>query len=498
MAANSVFIDISLKDKFSPAASKVNRSLTKVRRGFKGLSRDADLSAQSLGRSKSSLLALGRLKGLAGGLLGTAAVTAGFKASLKNFATLELATLNVLSLVTDADEKVKFKPIFEGLIKDAGKFGFTVDEAGKALFDQVSQAGFNAQSLKNYKGGLELAIGGNANFADSITVVNKLLENFPELANNAEKAGSILFTGQVFGSTNVGELARVLPEAAGIVAAAGISADQFVSLVSLSTKKLGGTASAGIAFRAFVDTFDKVTRGSDQFKALKRLRLPTNVVEFQKIGIDEVLAIIAEVRQGTDRQRLDLSQAFTEVRAKKFLNVVNDEFLRQNTKVIAAMERNFRLSLGLKPSFEAIANSLSTSISSLGQAITQISSIVGEVFAPAVNSLTDTLLGFLERVEARGGKFGGLATETALGAGDKFASGFFGSPVTSFINDAFGNAGPDALRDTSLFGFKPFAPPGGDAGVARVDIVVGTTGNATVESTAVTSEGLDVGVQRGN
>lgn len=502
MAANSVFITVSLRNKFSKAGAQITGSVGKMRQGFRGLGRDADASGRAIKRSQNNITALGKLKGV----LGTAAVIGGGRAALRSFATLETATLNVLSLVTKADDKIRLKGVFESMIQDAGKLGFSVDEAGKALFDQVSQAGFGANSLANYRGGMELAIGGNAQFADSITVINKLLENFPELAGDAKRAGSFLFTGQVFGSTNVAELARTLPEAAGIVSAVGVTAAQLITSVSLSTKRLGGTASAGIAFQSFIDSFSKVTKGSDQFKALKRLGLPKNAVEFEQVGLEEVLRILSVKRKGNQRERLDVSQAFTETRAKRFLNVIDQQFLGQFDQVLRDMDSNFKKGVGLQASYLALADSMGNSMSSTSQSIDRIMQMLGAQLAPTMKGFADGLENLIIRTDKRGGGLRSFAAETASTFGSEMADvmrirkrAIVRTLLPEFAENLIGLRKSGELSGQEKFQNRFNSVLSGTATPnAKLDIAVSASGGSSVDSIGITSEGLDTGVQRGN
>lgn len=453
--ASTAKIDITGNDQLSRIAKKAGRAM----KGFKGeVGRAGDAMVKFNKTSKKThtgMKALGKLKGV----LTVAAVAAVATKGLSAAATAETAALKVLSNVTSVAEKDRLRPIIQAALEDAGKLGIPMNEAGDALFTMTSQMGTADKVFKQFRGSMKLSVGGFANFQSSVSVTNKLMEQFGDLGGDAEKTARQIFQAQVLGDTDVNALALALPTAAGAAKTAGLKSAEFLSLISASSKRTKNTAGSAESLKALISSFQNVTAGGDREKAFAELGIAPGTENLQKQGLVNILQQIVSKR-GTEGGQALIDRAFTGDGAKTFLNNVDQGMVDAIVSGTKKIEEGSALDL----SFNDVSKSIAVEQGKLASAMDKAMATVGTQMVPALQSLTDGIE---------------LAQQEAE-AGNSFIFHAIGNSLASLTNNLTGNV--QAMEDYR-------AERRRDLGIAV------TLDNNTDTPASVKTSGADTGVQ---
>lgn len=386
---NTVAIDFRGTGQLHRVTKKNKKGMTGLRREFRKTDKEARRTNRTLGKTKKKLDGVGRssrkFKGGGLGLKAPTAAAAGIGAllfagkGLSEAAKLEFGIAKVMSLVRDPKDQAAYQKKIESIIRENVRLGRSVEEVTEAVFQQISAAGLSQESFDNLGQGMKLAIGGFADSGQSIKAVTKLLANFPELAGDASKAANILFTGQVFGQTDVGELANRLPQLASLAAAQGLSAQETVALVSLLTKKLGTTGQAATATRGLILSLSQSTE--EARKTLQGLGVPATIQEFQRLGLEEsLLALNRAALIAPEKMR----QAIPEVEALTAAFALNKNAIGELRTIRQAMDEDILRGTGLNDSFNRVMGTQTVQMAQAREAANELAGVMGEGLAPGV------------------------------------------------------------------------------------------------------------------
>lgn len=396
-------------------ARDTNRQVNKTGKSFKGAGRAGAASSRRVGgavrgRGGASLIGGGALVGGAA-LAGAVGGGLAFSKALDEAAKLELGIARVMSLVRDPADQAKFRDKIESIIRDNTRLGRSVEEVSAALFKQISQQGLSEQSFENLNAGMQLAIGGFAESQGAISAVNKLLANFEELGGDASKAANLLFTGQVFGDTDISALAATFPKVAGLAASQGLGAAETIALVSVLTRKLGTTGQAVTATRGLILSLSQSTDAAR--KELRRLGVPSTVQEFQKLGLEESLL---RLNKAATAQPELMRKIIPEVEALSAAFALDEKAIGDVLKIQRAMNDDIEKGTGLADSFNRVLNTTTVKRQQAAQARGELFGVFGEGVAPSVNRQLDEFTSLAADVVdlGVGGAFRKRAAQDAL------------------------------------------------------------------------------------
>lgn len=371
------------KDQFTAMAGRISSAMDKIGNATDRTSAAARRGEAAQKRHRDVLGGMGRRLGaMAAGLVGVQT----FRHILSETATVEDAINKVMSLIRDPADQKKYRSKIEEIIVQNQRLGRSAAEIGEALFLQVSQMGTSDQSFTNFAEGVKLAIGGFAGLEASITGVNKVLENYPQLAGDARLAANILNAAQRSGSTNVQEMSMALPDVLGIGSSQNIGAEELAATVAILSKSLKSTAGAAVATRGLIYALAQPEKESAA--RLRRVGIEPTPQEIERIGWVAQLRKLTAVIQA----RPDL--------AKKL--VPNSEGLAAAAKLdkatLDAIERvagearaDYETGLGLQQSFERVQMSASTDMAKSREAMNELSVVIGRELAPHVKTIAETL-----------------------------------------------------------------------------------------------------------
>ncbi len=181
-----------------------------------------------------SALMAGRTFAIAG-----AAMLAPFALGVREFAKFDAAMRNVATML---DSPEQFLPNFRQGIKDlAVEFGKTKDDLATGLFDILSATVPPEQAMARLAAATKLAAAGNAEVADTVSVLTTLLDTYGDSFEDAADATDFLFAIVKRGRTTMGELAGGFGRLIAISKAAGLSSDDMGASMALLTRATGST-----------------------------------------------------------------------------------------------------------------------------------------------------------------------------------------------------------------------------------------------------------------
>lgn len=392
---NDVVINFFGRDFMSRATRENAREMKKFTKSVAESEREARKAGHTYERTAKKVKgvytaaggggkSLGRI-GLAGGfsmggvaVSGTLAAGALFAGkALSQAEQVEMGWAKVMSLIRDRSDQELYSDRIKEIIRDQTRLGRSVDEVSDALFAQVSQRGASEESFRALDAGMKLAIAGFADTKTSVEVVNKLLENFPELAGDAMRAASMIYTAQVFGATNVQEMGAYIPDLAAVAASQGMAADETLAFVTTLTLKLGGTAKAATAAKSLVMALAQATPEAQ--KALRAMRAPRNIVEFKQLGLEESLRRLnAAIKENPTLLR----KAVPALEAIQAATAMTTESIDKMRVVQGAMTEDFREGTGMMDSYNRVMSTAAVQRQQAAQATNEVLNRYGQQMQP--------------------------------------------------------------------------------------------------------------------
>lgn len=375
------------KDQFTAMANRISSAMDKIGTSTKkttAASRNATTEQERLGKLISGNFKR-MVKAAAGAAAGAASI-ATLRHVLNETATVEDAINKVLSLIRDPADQAKYKSKIEAIIVENQRLGRSAAEIGEALFLQVSQMGANEQSFASFSESVKLAIGGFADMQASVTGVNKVLENYPQLAGNAKLAANILNAAQRSGSTNVQEMALALPDVLSVGSSQKVKVEELAATVAILSKALKSTGGAAVATRGLILALAQPDK--EAAARLRRVGIEPTPQEIERIGFVGQLRKLTAVLQA----RPDLAKKLvpnTEglVGAAKLDKATLDAIER----VAAEAQDDYAKGLGLEASFQRVQESASSDMAKSREAMNELSVVIGRELAPSVKVIATTL-----------------------------------------------------------------------------------------------------------
>jgi len=384
-------------DRTDRRARKTNRTLNKTQREI----RQTGAAAKKHGKSMRGVGGVGLAGGFArGGLAATGAVASAALftgKALSESAKVEMAITRIQSLFRTQEELDTYTPMVEDMIRELTRLGRPIEDVEMALFRQVSMAGASAESFKRMRSGAKLAIGGFAELGPSVGMVNKLLENFPELAGDAEKAANIIFTGQVFGDTDIAQMGARLPNVMALAASQGMTAKETVAMLAVLTRRQGSTGKAATAMEGLILALSQSTKASRE--VLQDLDVPATFQEFNELGIEETLRRLR--RAATEAPEL-LRQIIPEKEALTAAAAMSDAVIDEMAGIQDAMQADIEGPTGLDGSYQRVMDTMSVKTSQAREAVNELAASFGDNLAPSVKRNLDQFTEFARIVNDEG------------------------------------------------------------------------------------------------
>jgi len=248
-----------------------------------------------------SAMATGRRVALAG-----VAMAAPFAFATKSFADFDNAMRNVSTML---DSPSQFMPNFRQGVKDMSvEFGKAKGDLAAGLYDILSATVPPEQAMQRLAAAAKLAVGGNAEVADSVSVLNTLMETYGDSFTDAADASDFLFAIIKRGRTTLPELGQNLGKILSVTEAAGMSFRDMGASTALLTRATGGTETALTALQAISATFLKPEAAGAALWA-KTFGDELDTTTLKAIGMTGVLERLSKLDPG------DVAKIFPNIRA---------------------------------------------------------------------------------------------------------------------------------------------------------------------------------------
>lgn len=198
------------------------------------------------------------------------------------FSSFEKGTENVFTLM-DSGQVEKFGRKIKSLEKGAIGLGFSIQDATKAMFDNVSGLGAGETALAGYKSALVLAKAGNTDLTSATKGVISVINAYDLAATEATAVSSALFTAQKIGVTTVEEMSGAIGRLAPIAKAAGLSYTEMATSLAVMTKGGLSTEESATAMRATLNGL--INPSKQAAKQLHKLGIPMGITAIKGAGI---------------------------------------------------------------------------------------------------------------------------------------------------------------------------------------------------------------------
>lgn len=219
-----------------------------------------------------------------------------FKSSTKVASEFEEEFTNVLTLL-DKAQKLQYRDILEkGTIELISKYGFTIEETNKALFDYISATGDAAGAVDFLNEAAVVAIGGNSTLSAVIDGATNIIGAYGSKAGSTTDILNSFFAAQVKGKTTVQELAENIGKTASAASAAGISTTELFGVFASLTKFLGGTEESATAMANVINALIKPT--TEAKGIFKSLGIETGITAVKQEGLLNKLLQVAAAYEG--------------------------------------------------------------------------------------------------------------------------------------------------------------------------------------------------------
>lgn len=359
------------KDKFTRVASAVDRKTRGLRKQFRGLSRDLDKTGkkiQGLGRKTRAFSVASAL--LIGG-------------SAKVFGDLESNVTNVLTLLNDDKAIKKFGSGINVLARDSLKLGFATDEAGQALFNQVSQLGANASSFKAFKEAQELAIAGVTQLDVSVAGIANIMNVYGKTTTDAREVANAFFTSQKAGSTDVAKLASNVGKVSSIAKDAGIGFKELLATMAQLTQGGLSTEEATTALRAAI--ISMTTSTGEAAGILEHFGVPFDKTTFRAMGLTDAMRQLNKVNKEYPNF---LAKAIPEVRAMSAVTSLSEEGLDRIGNTVRRVGQDMKNGTGKAAAFKMQMSTFNRQMKMTKGEVLLAAEALGKEMVPAIKLIT--------------------------------------------------------------------------------------------------------------
>jgi len=266
--------------------------------------------------------------------------------ALKTFSEMEKGLTDITNLIDKGEGFKKYEDDLKGVQELAIEMGFAIDDVNKSLFDNVSALGQGDIALESYAEAQKLAIGGNAQLAETVDGITSIINAYGKETAVASDISNAFFTAQQKGKTTVSELANNIGKVAPIAKSAGIGFKEL--LATMSTLTLGGlsTDEATTSLRATISSLVKPTKEAE--KVLRSLGVPVGALELQEKGLGFALSQLSEAQK--DNADI-LAQAIPNIRALTGVTSFSADKLEILRNTQEKMNRDIKDGTGLNEAY---------------------------------------------------------------------------------------------------------------------------------------------------
>lgn len=320
MAVQKIILDIQAK------VAKAQRDIDKLKGKTKGLNKEVNKTEKLMKKAGAALAAFASIGMITRALKDIVALNMEFEKTLTNVMTL-----------LDKTTRVKFGEFLSaGALSTMSKFGLSVGDVNKALFDTISAGVKAGDSIRFLNEAAKLAVGGVTTLSIAVDGMTSIMNAYKLSIEDANKVASAFFTAQKFGKTTVAELAQNVGMLAPTMKMAGIGFQEMLAGMALLTKQGIQTDMATTALRATIIALTKTTPATE--KVFASLGIQTGIVAIKTQGFGETLMQVARAAQENEDI---LTQVIPSVRALTAVAALGVDALFEYDKMVQEITKDY-------------------------------------------------------------------------------------------------------------------------------------------------------------
>ena len=365
---NRAHYTFSISDRFSGPARRIRQATLRIRNSMGKLERKSLTTSMALGRVANRLKQFGPL-----------AIGAGMVVAVKQFGNLQDGIEDTLNLLTNRAEIPKFRHQIKSLTEEAIKMGFSMEDANKGIFDNMSAMGFGAKAVDTFRAAQKLSIAGNATLGASVLGLTKLQNAYVDSTASSEEIAAALMITQQLGQTTIQELGQNIGKVSATARANGIEMNEFLAVYGQLTKVLANSEEAATGLKALITSLSKAQ--GQQAKVLKALNIPFGANVLAEKGLIPILRAVNKARKENANA---IAFALPNVRASNAAAALSNELLDGAAKAQQAMNDKVKASATLTAAQEAKMELFNESMKRARGELSIIGADIGENLVPVI------------------------------------------------------------------------------------------------------------------
>ena len=308
--------------------------------------------------------------------------------AIRAFSEFEETLTNVQTLLGEYNDSLE-----EGSLYLMQRYGLTIQDTNKAMFDAVSAGVKAADAITFMDQAARLAVGGVTSLKSAVDGLTSIINAYQLEVSEARRVAEAFFEAQRFGKTTVELLANNIGRVAPIAAIANISYQELLS--TLAELTVGGlnTEESVTILRQAIAALIKPAVGAEE--ALRKFGVPVGIAEVRTAGwfyslqkLQEAARIMPDV----------ISEMIPNIRAFTGAAALNEDRLENLNKVYEeVMTKTGDLS-SLTKAFSMQMLTFSKSQDIFNAKMKRLAILAGDFVAPAIEKIMsniDVLVGVI-------------------------------------------------------------------------------------------------------
>ena len=311
------------------------------------------------------------------GAAAATAIVAGLSLSIKRAAEFETTMSNIATLIS-GDSTEAIKTLHDEVLAMSKAMPKSVDELGGSLYDILS-AGIQgtANQMMVLESSAKLATAGLGDTKGATDIMTSAINAFQLDAGKADKIADVLFKTVKNGKTTVDQMAQAFGATAPMVAAAGISLEEFSAATAALTTTGLPASQAQNALRASVTALTKPT--SEMTELLKKAGFESGTTAMKTVGLVETMAKLKEAANGNQEM---LAKAYGRVEGLGAAIALTDQVSGVFTSTLEDMKTG---SDAVSEAFEKQKDTVASQMQILKNNVDALTISVGSMLLPKLN-----------------------------------------------------------------------------------------------------------------
>lgn len=387
MAKNDLTITVRLRDFAS--------------RTLKGITRNFASFTKKLVTFPFKLIATGFKRIAQVGLLAISAALGKLAFDVQKFEAEFKKVVTLLDKDSFKDMGISLKEGIKFLESEAintmAKFGLTIEDTNKALFDTISAGVPASEAIEFLNESAKLAIAGVTDLSVATDGMTSIFNVFKGEIKEVSQISRAFFTAQKFGKTTVAALASNIGKVAPIAKAAGVSFQELLAATAQLT--LGGlsTEEATTALRASLSAL--ISPSIQAKKVFEDLEIPFGKAALTGGNLGKTLGILAEKSKGN----VDvLAKLIPNIRALTGVTALDADALANLDRIIEAVTND---TVSLDAAFQEQFSTFSRQFKVFNGQLRRAAIIISKDFLPRITEIVSKLGEAVPEIAISGIKF---------------------------------------------------------------------------------------------